>query len=207
MALTTTRNTSERPGKQLYLGLAAAAVIFLGGLVATNAAGNAVAASDTAGLRVRGRAEDSADNTDGDAGDLSVNVKKGVFLFANSATDPVLAAHVGQYAYVEDDETVAIDSDNLIIAGRIIEVEDAGVWIDTADTGAGGVATLVAAPAAGLPANGVFAALNSTAVNPTKADFDALLAQCEILSDSHRALVASVTSLHTASVAAGIAKV
>ena len=65
------------------------------------------------------------------------------------------------------------------------------------------VASVVAAPAAAAPADGVFAALNSTAVNPTKADFDALLAQCEILRDSHAALVAKVTSMHTAAVANG----
>lgn len=65
------------------------------------------------------------------------------------------------------------------------------------------VPSVVTAPAAAAPADGVFAALNSTAVNPTKADFDALLAQCEILRDSHAALVAKVTSIHTAGVANG----
>lgn len=66
------------------------------------------------------------------------------------------------------------------------------------------VATVVAAPAAAAPDDGVFAALNSTAVNPTKADFDALLVQLEILNDSHIATVAKLTELHTACVAAGI---
>lgn len=65
------------------------------------------------------------------------------------------------------------------------------------------VPSVVTAPAAAAPADGVFAALNSTAVNPTKADFDALLAQCEILRDSHAALVAKVTAIHTAAVANG----
>lgn len=65
------------------------------------------------------------------------------------------------------------------------------------------VPSVVTAPAAGLPADGVFAGLNSTAVNPTKADFDALLAQCEILCDSHRALGTKVTAIHTALVANG----
>ena len=62
----------------------------------------------------------------------------------------------------------------------------------------------VAAPAATAPADGIFAALNSTAVNPTKADFDALLAQCEILRDSvavtRGELAALITKLETAGV-------
>lgn len=64
--------------------------------------------------------------------------------------------------------------------------------------------TVVAAPAAAAPADGVFAALNSTAVAPIKADFDALLAQCEILRDSHAALVTKVTAMHAADVTQGV---
>ena len=45
--------------------------------------------------------------------------------------------------------------------------------------------------------NGVIAALNSTAVNPTKADFDALLVAAEALADDVRAM-------HAALVTAGI---
>jgi hypothetical protein len=65
------------------------------------------------------------------------------------------------------------------------------------------VPSVVAAPAAAAPIAGVFAGLNSTAVNPTKADFDALLAQCEILALSHIALRDKATAMHTAAVANG----
>jgi hypothetical protein len=53
----------------------------------------------------------------------------------------------------------------------------------------------LAGAAAVLPADGVLAALNSTAVNPTKSDFDALLAQVEILRDSVAALAVTVAAL------------
>lgn len=43
-------------------------------------------------------------------------------------------------------------------------------------------------------ANGVIAALNSTAVNPTKADFDALLAAAETLADDVRAIHAALVA-------------
>ncbi|HWM26597.1 MAG TPA: hypothetical protein VNP98_17400 [Chthoniobacterales bacterium] len=41
-------------------------------------------------------------------------------------------------------------------------------------------------------ANGAIGALNSTAVNPTKADFDALLAATEVLADDVRAIYAAL---------------
>jgi hypothetical protein len=43
-------------------------------------------------------------------------------------------------------------------------------------------------------ANGAIAALNSTAVNPTKADFDALLAATETLADDVRAIAAALAT-------------
>jgi hypothetical protein len=60
------------------------------------------------------------------------------------------------------------------------------------------VKSTVAAPAAVVNADGAFAGLNSTAVNPTKSDFDALLAQAEILADDVRALRGTVSGMHTA---------
>lgn len=66
------------------------------------------------------------------------------------------------------------------------------------------VAPSVAAPAAIAPANGIFAALNSTAVNPTKADFDALLAQLEIMNDSRIANAASLDDLRAKLITAGV---
>jgi hypothetical protein len=124
-------NTPERPGLITRLLLAASALIYQGVLVAVNSAGNAVKASDTAGLRVMGMALDTADNTDGAAGDLGVDVKQGIFLFDNSAGAAVDADDVGKLCYVEDDHTVAESSTHKVIAGRVVEVESRGVWVDT----------------------------------------------------------------------------
>ena len=66
------------------------------------------------------------------------------------------------------------------------------------------VADSVAAPAAIAPVDGIFAALNSTAVNPTKADFDALLVQLEIMNDSRIANAASLADLRTKLITAGV---
>lgn len=135
MALTAARDTRERPGEIQNIPLAADTVVYLGGLTARDGNGRAVPASDADGLKVIGRAEESVDNADGDAGALNVNVKRGVFLFANSDVNAVTLAHVGQYCYVEDDETVASDSTHKVKAGRVVDVDSDGVWVDTCDTG------------------------------------------------------------------------
>lgn len=124
-------NTPERPGIIFRLLLAAASAIFQGTLVAVNSAGNAVKASDTAGLRVMGCATESVDNSAGLAGDEAINVKRGVFLFSNSASAAVDADDVGKLCFVEDDNTVAETSTHKVIAGRVVEVESRGVWVDT----------------------------------------------------------------------------
>jgi len=130
-AATAARNTEERPGDFVYLPLAAATTIYQGTLVARDASGNLVPASDTAALRVVGRAEETVDNSAGDAGDLSANVGLGTFKFDNSAGDAITAAMICKMAEVEDDQTVASDSTNHVSAGRIVAVDSDGVWVDT----------------------------------------------------------------------------
>jgi predicted RecA/RadA family phage recombinase len=130
MAANAAINTPSRPGKVLYLPLAAATIIYAGTLVAVNTAGNAVPASDTTLLVVVGRAEQTVDNSAGAAGDLSINVEKGVFRYPNSATNAVDPDDKGKWAYVEDDQTVAETSAHKVKAGRVIDVDADGVWID-----------------------------------------------------------------------------
>lgn len=131
MAATAARNTDARPGDLLSLPVAAATTIWAGTLVARDAAGRAVPASDTAGLRAVGRAEETVDNSAGAAGDLNISIRIGCFKFANSATEAVDADDVGKMAVVEDDQTVAETSANKVSAGRITGVDSDGVWVDT----------------------------------------------------------------------------
>lgn len=125
--------SAERPSGFFNPGVAAATTIYAGTLVALNAAGTAIPAADTASTRVIGRAEETVDNSAGSASDLTVSVKRGVFKFDNSATDPVTIASIGLAAYVEDDTTLAVAAGptNDIKAGVVIAVESDGVWIDT----------------------------------------------------------------------------
>lgn len=103
----------------------AAGEIYAGALVALNSSGKAVPASDTAGLRVLGRAETRAKT-----GEM-VTVKSGCFLFKNSTEAAAIAhADIGNVCYVADDQTVAkTGGTNSIVAGLVYDVENKGVWV------------------------------------------------------------------------------
>lgn len=176
MALTAARDTQERPGDILNLPMAAATTMYLGGLGATDAAGRAVPASDAAGLKVVGRTEQTINNA-GAAGALSINLKRGVFLLANSAAQPVTAAMVGKVAYVEDDQTVCATagSTHKVVAGRVVEVDSRGVWVDTR------FAPAISALVAATSTDGTAAAA---------ADLAALKAETEKIGDDVRAVIA-----------------
>ena len=118
--------------RKVVLDAAAAAIIYNGSLVAVNAAGYAVPASDTAGLKVIGRAEERVDNTSGANGDLSVVVSTGVFKLDNSGSNSIVQADVGADVFVLDDQTVVktAGASESIVAGQCEELDsDGGIWV------------------------------------------------------------------------------
>lgn len=129
----THRNTPERAGVLLEPGVAASTLIEAGHMGAKNAAGYVVPADDTVGLIVLGRVENTVDNTGGANGDERVKIlRKKAFQFKNSATAPLTIADLFGNAYVEDSETVttAAGATNDIVAGKIIDVDSDGVWVE-----------------------------------------------------------------------------
>lgn len=137
-ALAKDRNTPARDGVRINAPVAAATIIYAGALVALNAAGDAVPAAAALGLRAVGRAEARVDNSAGAAGDLSVELGRGVFRFANSAAgDAIARADIGTYVYLVDDQTVAKTSGNgaRSIAGRVLDVDAQGVWVEVGRPG------------------------------------------------------------------------
>ena len=124
-ALTKNRSTPERvPALRQF---ESAGEIYAGALVALNSSGKAVPASDTAGLRVLGRAETRAKT-----GEM-VTVRSGCFLFKNGSSTAALAtADTGGVCYVIDDQTVGkTGGTNSIAAGLVYDVENRGVWVLT----------------------------------------------------------------------------
>ena len=127
------RNTARKDGKLISLLVAASTKIEAGKMVAVNATGYAVEASDTAGIIVVGVAEETIDNSAGSDGDLSVLVQRGqAFKMKNSGTTAITQAAVGSNVVVEDDETVttAAGATNDITAGKCLGVESDGVWVE-----------------------------------------------------------------------------
>jgi hypothetical protein len=178
-------NTPTRAnGDLVYSPVAANTRIWLGSLVARDANGRAVPASNTAGLRVIGRAEETIDNTAGAAGDQSINLRLGVFKFGNSATSAIVQADVGKMAVVEDDNTVAIAASNRVCAGRILAVESDGVWIDTRYAYFGPRSAPVLASVQEATANGSDLATTQALANALKAKYNTLQADVAALHTS-----------------------
>lgn len=93
---------------RLSIGLAAAAHVYQGALVAINEAGTLVPASADNTLFIVGVAEEEKDNTLGAASALSTVPRRGCFPFTNSGTtDALTTADIGRPCYVVDDTTVA----------------------------------------------------------------------------------------------------
>lgn len=133
MALTKDRDTKRRDGVQFSHPVAASAVIYAGALVALDAAGNAVPGATATTLKAVGVAQAQVNNSGGAAGALRVEVRRGVYLFTNSAAaDEITRAEIGGTAYIVDDATVAKTNGTSTrsIAGVIRDVDAVGVWIE-----------------------------------------------------------------------------
>ena len=132
MSLSADRMTPERQGDILVIPVAAGVKIFAGSLVMVDA-GYAKPAGPTAKGIVAGRAEEFVDNSNGSDGAVKISVKRGVFKFKNSTTDPVTSGNLLGVCYMQDDETVSgsDQSGTLGIAGQIVGIDSDGVWVDT----------------------------------------------------------------------------
>jgi len=137
MALSAARNTKAMAGgpnpEILSLPVKANTKVYAGSLVVIDA-GYAAPGRAATGLIAVGRAEETVDNTGGAAGAKSVNVRQGVFPWANSAdTDAIAQAQVGSTVYIVDDQTVAKTdgSSARSAAGKVIQVDTDGVWVKT----------------------------------------------------------------------------
>lgn len=133
-ALTKDRDTKMRAGDIYVHPVKAATKIFAGSLVCLDAAGNAQPGAVATTLIAVGRAESQVDNSAGAAGDETVHVRKGTFLWGNStSTDAITRAEIGDDCYVVDDQTVAKTSGTSTrsIAGKIRDVDAQGVWVET----------------------------------------------------------------------------
>jgi len=129
-ALTKDRNTAVRENVMIPYGVAAATIIYAGALVCINALGYAVPGSISTTLKSVGRAEETIDNSAGANGDETIVARKGTFKFANAGD--ITIAHLETDVYINDDQTVSSVSTSKTVAGKCIEVEADGVWVEFA---------------------------------------------------------------------------
>jgi transcription elongation GreA/GreB family factor len=136
-ALAAARNTPSRATQGVHatyfrLKMKASTTIHKGSMVAVDdTTGLAEPATGASAKTVIGVAEESV--TSASSGTFYVQVRRGVFLFANKAGDLVTDAMLGRaLAYVEDDQTVRATGTGSVVAGKVIEVETAGVWVEFA---------------------------------------------------------------------------
>lgn len=113
--------------------VAAGAVIYSGAIVATTEAngGFLVPASDAAGVRVVGVADETADNTGGADGAIEAPVYTGNARIASPGGSAIVQNDVGGMAFVVDDGEVAkaAGTGNSILAGSVIRVEPGFAWV------------------------------------------------------------------------------
>jgi len=105
----------------------AAVKIYHGTIVRLNATGFAIPGDDAAnGTMAIGVAIETVDNSGGSAGDLSIKVQKGSFMFVNDGN--VVQATTGLNATILDDQTVSVagTTTNDHIAGTVEDFNDDG---------------------------------------------------------------------------------
>ena len=131
MAATADRNTKIRAGghsRTIICKVAATTTIYNGTMVAKNAAGYVVPASNAAAQFVIGKADKQVVNA-GAAGAAEIPVITCVAKFANSAGAPVVQANMHGPVFVEDDQTVTATATNSCKAGICDGIDADGVWI------------------------------------------------------------------------------
>lgn len=125
-ALTQDRNTPRRIGYSVAAPLAAGAVIYSGGMFTLDAAGNAKASVAADKKPVHAVATVRAVQAEG--AELA-HGERTVFRLDNAeGAAAITRAQIGSNAFVVDDQTVGKAGTS--IAGEIIDVDDAGVWVD-----------------------------------------------------------------------------
>jgi hypothetical protein len=126
--------TRSRAGDQFARDMAAVKIL-AGTIVMLNAAGNATGGATATGQIADGVAMETIDNSGGAAGALKIRVEKGVFCFENStSTDAITKAEIGDTCYIVDNQTVAKTDGSATrsAAGKIVDVDAEGVWVDFA---------------------------------------------------------------------------
>lgn len=123
------RTGNERLGNMnIIIPVAAKTVLTENTIVAVGADGYAVSGTKAEGLIAAGRVERLADNGAGEAGDISVEVRRGTFVWDNDGT--IKSTDVLKECYIAGSTSVTITADGASPAGIILAVDEDGVTVD-----------------------------------------------------------------------------
>lgn len=158
-AATAERNTDRKDFGYKAYPVMTNVRIFKGTLVAINASGFAVPATNAANQRVVGVADSGANNNPGASGALQVVVREGLYRLAASS---ITQAMVGQMMYVVDDQTFDdVIGAAAIKAGRLVEfISVTEGWIHVKEQSIGAVTA---------NAGGTYTAAEQALINEIKA--------------------------------------
>jgi len=117
--------TVQRDGIDFQYAVAASQTFYAGGIVQKDSSGNAIVGAAGENLVCLGVCQEY--KAAGTAGVDKVKTRYGVFKFANG--DTITKAHIGQPAFVGDDETVYKASTGRSLAGKIVDVDSTGVYV------------------------------------------------------------------------------
>jgi hypothetical protein len=119
------------------IGAAANAVWYKGSLIARNASGYGVVASDAANIAVVGIAREGGNNTGGSNGAKEIPIEYGAVYQLEIQSTSITIADIGLTAVVQDDQTVtdAATASNDIPVGRIVDVRGGKAWVEVGRPG------------------------------------------------------------------------
>ena len=125
------RSGNERLDRNtVVLPVAKGAVIPSAVLVALDSDGNAIEAKKAENLIVVGMSQQTADNTGGLAGAVTVTVRRGAFVLDNSGTAAVTQAGAFKDCYLEDSLTITSESTGTSVVGKVLQVDPDGVVVE-----------------------------------------------------------------------------
>lgn len=124
-AATTPRNTLQIIAPiDIELPIKSGATLIVGCMANVDANGDLTNAADTASERCAGNVQSI------NAAGTKAIIRRGIFRYENGAT--ITAASIGVNATVGDNQTVSLaaSTTNDVVAGKIVHVDTAGVWVD-----------------------------------------------------------------------------
>ena len=125
------RSGNERLDRNtVVLPVAKGAVIPSAVLVALDSDGNAIEAKKAENLIVVGMSQQTADNTGGLAGAVTVTVRRGAVVLDNSGTAAFTQAGAFKDCYLEDSLTVTSESTGTSVVGKVLQVDPDGVVVE-----------------------------------------------------------------------------